>query len=137
MHLAVSIFAGVLLVVIGSQSAHGQAPSVPNGSFELGQDVPSGWHLQAAGNWGASAHTGQRSLHADAGIDDRSWQSDSLSLMANTSYRLEGWLRCPDGEAKFGVDLSSDDGKYARSVEAPRISNAGDWCYVAAEFVAD
>ncbi|MBI4603339.1 MAG: glycoside hydrolase family 9 protein, partial [Planctomycetes bacterium] len=49
-------------------------------------------------------------------------------------YRLEGWLRAPDGEARLGVRLLDGEGRAAGSVEAPRLERTADWRHVAVEW---
>ena len=71
-----------------------------------------------------------------SGQAERGWQSDPVPLTPGEDFRLEGWVRAADGEARLGVDLLDDDGRLLRSIDAARVKGVSDWRYVAIEFAA-
>jgi hypothetical protein len=121
----------------GAWAAAAEAPLVANGSFEAGQDSPTGWTLAGKGEWSSEqAHGGRRFLRA-ASEGPRVWTSESATLVPGVDYRLEGWLRSPSGNSHLSVELVNDSGQPLRSIEAPPVAKTGDWRYVAVDFKAD
>ena len=49
------------------------------------------------------------------------WQSDDLTLVPETDYRLEGWVRSAQGEARLGIDLVDADGRVVQSISTPPV----------------
>jgi hypothetical protein len=127
-----------IVVALNVRLVHGDAtqPLLVNGSFEDGQDEPLDWSRTPHGSWKiGAAHRGRR--FARAAADERGWESKPASLSPQADYRLEGWIRSKDGNARLGVDLMDERNQLVRLVEAPRFADVSDWRYVAVEFTAD
>jgi hypothetical protein len=129
------------LIAISRGIALGQnAPAalLGNGSFEQGEAAPARWRLQTNGAWLKDrAHRGARFVHAESSDWTRAGQSNSIQLSSGGDYRLEGWIRCRQGEARIGLDLLDANARAVKTVESPRVAQADDWRYVAVEFHAD
>ena len=107
----------ILALAPGSSIAKGETPLVANGSFESGQEAPAHWKLSGQGEWAKGAgQRGERFVRADSESGAGKWQSDELTLVPKTDYRLEGWVRSPHGEARLGLDLVDSDGHTVQSV---------------------
>jgi hypothetical protein len=59
-----------------------------------------------------------------------------LTLVPDTDYRLEGWVRSPHGDTALAIDLVDGDGKPLRSIAAPTVRDVDAWRYVAVDFKA-
>jgi hypothetical protein len=134
---------GILILVfaVGLSRLHGETASprlLGNGSFESGDSTPLGWQSTGAGDWASgTAHRGKRFLRARSADGEVAWRGDMLTLELGVDYRLEGWVRSPQGEARLGIELLDASGAAARSIEAPRAGEVSEWRYVAVEFRAD
>ncbi len=132
----------LLLTACLANPAHGDGPPMPllaNGSFEQeGQASPPHWQLENGAAWVKhQAHRGKYFLRATSVTALRACQSDPVTLQPNIDYRLEGWIRSADGEARLGLDLLDAGGRVVRSIEAPRVDKVSEWQYVAVQFKAD
>ena len=107
---------------------------LPNGSFEQGAP-PVGWHALGGGAVSKrDAHSGERSVCGEVTRRSVVWQSDPAAISPNTEYRLEGWIRCPNGEGQLEVELRDVAGKPLRRVSATAVRRAADWRYTAVEW---
>ncbi len=132
---------GLLVFVLGSSVALGEpiTPLVPNGSFEEGETAAAHWTLEGKGAWikGAAknaAKRGERFLQATSRQSAAGWQSDVVTLLNETDYRLDGWVRGADAQARLGLDFLDDAGRVVGSIDAPKVLGAVEWRYVAVEF---
>ncbi len=115
---------------------NGSAPPtlLPNGSFEEGQTTPTSWRIRAGCEWASGeAHHGKRYLSGRSAKDRVVAESESLALQPKTDYRLHGWLRCPNGEGRLGVDLLNQQGQIVRQQQSPRVRGGSEWRYLALE----
>jgi len=127
----------VLLFAIG---AKGSEPTtlLPNGSFEAGQTMPTGWRMLGGSQWASGeAHDGNRFLSGRSAKEGLAAQSEILVLQPKKDYRLHGWLRCPNGEGRLGVDLLTERGQIVGQLESPRVRGVAAWRYVALECKPD
>ncbi|MBI3852647.1 MAG: glycoside hydrolase family 9 protein [Verrucomicrobia bacterium] len=123
-----------LVVQIASLTAE---PLLPNGSFESGSVAPESWQLHATGEWTTGeAHSGEHCLSARSTKGDVVWASQNIPLQSQTDYRLDGWLRCRDGQARLNVELLDAAGKVIRVEATPAVHHAADWRYAAVEWNA-
>ena len=60
-----------------------------------------------------------------------------MPLSPETDYRIEGWVRAANDEARLEVDLHDANGQLVRTVASPRVEGIAEWRYVAVEFNAD
>ena len=108
-----------------------------NGSFEEGKDAPLGWNTQQSGRWeSGTAHRGKRFARINSATE-HGWESERVPLSPETDYRIEGWVRVANGEARLDVDLLDANGQLVRTVASPRVKGIAEWRYVAVEFNAD
>ena len=134
---------GLLVFVLGSSPAFGQPipPLVPNSSFEEGETAAAHWTLEGKGAWikgvakNAAKH-GERFIQTTSQQSAAGWQSDIVTLLSETDYRLDGWVRGADARARLGLDLLDDTGRVVGSIDAPKVRGAVEWRYVAVEFKA-
>lgn len=127
----------LLVVATGTSSLHAQLPLVANGSFELGAAAPENWKLSGQGEWAKGAgQRGERFVRATSESGKSAWQSDELTLVPETDYRLEGWVRSAHGEASLAIDLLDADGRTVQSTLAPPVRAVDAWRYVAVDFKA-
>ncbi len=119
------------------QAQSSAAPLLANGSFEEVGAAPAHWKLVGQGRvTNDAARRGQRSLEATSTDGKRSWESEAFTLQPGQDYRLEGWVRSRQGEARLGLDQLGASGAVLESIEAPRVDNQTEWRYVAVEFTA-
>lgn len=132
------VFAFFVCVPIQPENAAiGQSPLLPNGSFEEGQTVPTGWRLKGEGRWASGeAHHGKHWLTGSSESGATVWESDKVSIQPGAAYRLEGWLRVPTGEARIGADLLDEAGNVVERVETPAVQRLTSWRYVAVDWNA-
>ena len=110
---------------------------LPNGSFELGDNSPTGWQAsEGARVTTDAAHQGKRSVSGTAKRRGSVWESDPIALNSQTDYRLDGWIRSSDGEASLVLRLTDTAGKRVRNVSTALTQRAPDWQYVALEWNA-
>jgi hypothetical protein len=64
-----------------------RAASLPNGSFQDGDDRPAGWSLTGAGDWVAGGDERVISV-SGTGSDTSLWQTEALALEPGGLYRL-------------------------------------------------
>ncbi|MSS70542.1 MAG: hypothetical protein EXS64_03535 [Candidatus Latescibacteria bacterium] len=127
-------YAALVAGVIWTQSGEAQM-LLQNGSFEQGEGVPSGWKALEGGTWATGdAHRGKRHLRGETKKGRVVWESDPVSLQPETDYRVEGWVRCPSGEGRLGVDLLDARGQVIGQAEVPAVRDAAAWTYTAAEW---
>jgi hypothetical protein len=71
--------------------AYGQPP---NPSFELGEDLPTGWRLSGGvGKWEPFGHSGRRCISVTGtGDDSNSWECESFSPKPNATYIVGFWM---------------------------------------------
>ncbi|MBI3736907.1 glycoside hydrolase family 9 protein [Candidatus Sumerlaeota bacterium] len=108
------------------------APLLNNGGFESPSDLDGGpsEYPQIQIREG-DAHDGKRFVHADAPPGKRAMLESPVT--ADTDYRLEGWLRVPDGSARLAFDLLDQEGGVIASFESHAISGEKEWTYCAVE----
>lgn len=128
---------GFLLWGLAAHAQPAAAQSLlPNGSFEQG-DPPADWQAQAGGAiTKGDAHRGERSAGGETTRRGVVWESAAGVITPQVDYRLEGWIRCPDGEGQLEVELSDAAGKSLRRLSAPTVRRAADWRYTALEWNA-
>ena len=108
---------------------------IQNGSFEQGEGAPSGWKALEGGAWASGdARRGQRFVRGEGKRLRTVWEGEKIPVQAETDYRVEGWIRCPSGEGRIGVDLLNAQGKVIGQAEAPAVRKAASWTYTAAEW---
>lgn len=108
---------------------------IQNGSFEQGEGSPKGWKALEGGTWvTGDARRGQRHLRGEGKRLRAVWESEAVPVQPQTDYRVEGWIRCPSGEGRIGVDLLDAQGKVIGEAEAPAVRKAASWTYTAAEW---
>ena len=104
------LFAPLLLASYAA--ADGPANLLANGSFEFGQESPSGWGPFALGGaaWERHGVDGGRSISVTGLGDDASWWAPtvSLNLGPDRVYRLSYWLR-RDSETTGGTPIAGLD----------------------------
>lgn len=126
--LAITAF----LIAMGEIPVAGQ--SLVPGQFEQGIHAPNGWRKRSNGSWPETgAHRGKRHLRANSGTGAVAWESDPVIVEPASEYRLEGWLRCPAGEAKLTIEFLDDKGQFAKRAETPLVNQVADWRHVAVE----
>ena len=130
--LWVSCFFCALAQAETAQSPPNLANLAPNPSFEQGQGTPSGWIGGAGGKWAGRARTGSRSLGMTGGPGS-AWHSDVIPAEEGQSYRLDGWLRCREGEAGLGLDFLDEQGALICAARTPVVGALPAWQFVAVE----
>ncbi|MBI2951381.1 hypothetical protein HYY27_04760, partial [bacterium] len=125
-----------IIVAAGMCIQPGEAQMLTqNGSFEQGEGAPSGWKALEGGTWASGdARRGQRHLRGEGKRLRAVWESEATPVQAETDYRVEGWIRCPSGEGRIGVDLLDAQGKVIGQAEAPAVRRTASWTYTAAEW---
>ena len=104
-----------------------------NRSFEAGA-LPTGWFARPGGGVTmGEAHLGVRSVRGDTKRRSVVWESAFARLTPQSDYRLEGWIRCPNGEGRVEAELTDADGKVLRRITTPRVSGSAQWQYAAVE----
>lgn len=126
----------VLLLACTGSRALAQS-LLPNGSFEDGQTLPVYWQLKPTARWVTGrAHGGRRYLSGRSSRGENVAVSASIELVLGNDYRIEGWLRSAQGEARLGVDLLAQDGRLLGQVSSAPVYRCADWRYVAVEWGA-
>src|SRR5438552_2228073 len=111
-----------------------EAQSLVPGTFELGQESPTGWHRRAAGSWAkGTARRGMRHLRGQSLQGEVAWESQVVGVQPATDYRLEGWIRCPAGEAHLSLEFVDEKGHVVRRGVTPTAKKVADWRYLAVE----
>src|SRR5262245_56636235 len=73
-----------------------------NSSFEQGGFGLTGWTARSGCSVGTSQpHRGQRYAIGMARNWIRAWESEPASVCAQTDYRLEAWMRGPEGAGRL------------------------------------
>lgn len=118
------------LQIAGAQSV------LTNGSFEDG-GLPTGWFARPGGGvMLGDAHHGVRKVNGETKRRRVVWESRFARLTPQCDYRLEGWIRCPNGEGRVEAELTAADGKFLRRITTPPVSGAAQWQYVVVEWKA-
>src|SRR6267378_2162644 len=108
-----------------------------NGSFEIGNSAPVGWKLHRQASWTtAAAHSGTYSLSGVSRTEEVVCESEIITLMPGSDYRLDGWIECASGTARLGVDLFDERGRVIAQRVTPSIRSSAGWRYMAAELTA-
>ena len=107
-----------------------------NGSFEDG-GLPTGWRARAGGEvTRGDAHRGEGCVSGNTKHRGVVWESDSTTISPQADYRMEGWIRCPNGEGQLKVELTDASGKFLCRFVTPTIRRATNWQYAAVEWNA-
>ena len=61
------------------------------------------------------------------------WHSDVIPAEEGQSYRLDGWLRCREGEAGLGLDFLDEQGALICAARTPVVGALPAWQFVAVE----
>ncbi len=126
-------FFAVIWLVFAIHTRNSPAQSMIPGTFEQGNETPAGWEQRGNGVWSeGGSHKGKRHLRGQSNNGEVVWESDPVIMRGpSIGYRLEGWLRCPAGEARLYLQFFDRSGVRTDRFQTSQVTRVGAWRYVA------